>query len=542
MKSVAIFAPFSKIWQHSVAEARLALALKKIGYDVTVITCGNSFPFYCTPLELYSLEPFSDSSEIRDKICQNCQNDSTYLFSDRNLNVIKLADYISNLEVRDIKEFVSKLDIYQIRDYEESGILLGKISLYEPLIKFKKNTLVLSPLQLKFARNSLLNSIITARATQKLTSHFNFDINFVYSPQYCIPGVFAEKMIKSNKKVYFVEGSSSVSERYTHLRIWDWGKFRLSSPALQLWGEYKIQSYPIDLSSLKKVKSHFAKNDLALSPSTYSSRKQNFDIRKYFKIDGSSKIILAALSSSDEIFSAAIIDALPKNRLQSKVFISQETWILELVRWVKDHTDITLIIRMHPRDYSNKRETIKSSQSLNWENILRELPHNVRIDKPDMGISIFNYYNGIQLLTTGWSSTATEALFRNVPVVTYDNDLAPFPESIVVTGSTRSIYFRNIESVLNGELAYDYKKLVEKWLSFNFSGVIKIEGALRNRIISDRFNLFTKIIFTLEYFFPNFVKFIEINYPFSLKSLIQLKQLVDSESDHLYDLTQFNRG
>lgn len=54
MKSVAIFAPFSKIWQHSVAEARLALALKKLEYDVTVITCGNSFPLYSTPLEHYS--------------------------------------------------------------------------------------------------------------------------------------------------------------------------------------------------------------------------------------------------------------------------------------------------------------------------------------------------------------------------------------------------------------------------------------------------------------------------------------------------------
>ena len=158
-----------------------------------------------------------------------------------------------------------------------------------------------------------------------------------------------------------------------------------------------------------------------------------------------------------------------------------------------------------------------------------------------MGISIFNYYNEIQLLTTGWSSTATEALFKNIPVVTYDNALAPFPESIVITGTTRSKYFGNLENVLKGELSYDYKESVEKWLSFNFSGVIKMEGALRNRFISDRFNLFTKIIFVLEYLFPNLVKFIELNYPISLNSLTQLKQLVDSEADHLYDMTQFNR-
>jgi hypothetical protein len=539
MKSVAIFAPFSKIWQHSVAEARLALALKKLEYDVTVITCGNSFPFYCTPLEIYGLELNSESSTIRDKICRICQNDATYLFDVNKFNVVNLSDHISKTEVNNAREIVSKLDIYEIKDYTEYKIPLGKISLYEPLIKYKKNTFILNDIELQFARNSLLNAIITARATHKIISKSNFDINFIYSPQYCIPGVFAEIMLFNKRKVYFVEGSSSLSQRYTFLRIWDWNKFRLDSPASQLWKENKVLSHSADAKWVAIVRRHFKKNELALSHSTYSLRGKNLDIRKYFKIDISSKIVLAALSSSDEIFSAEIINGLPKNRISSKVFNTQETWISELIRWVNGRSGITLIIRLHPRDFANKREKIKSSQSLIWDRVLQNLPENVRIDRPDNGISIFDYYSKIHLLTTGWSSTATEALFNNVPVITYDNDLAPYPEDVVITGDTSSKYFDNIERVLNGELSYNYKDFVEKWLSFSFSGVIKIEGALRNRFISDRFNIFMKLILIFEFLFPKLIKYIELNYPISKKSLTRLKKMVNSKADHLYDLTKF---
>ena len=72
---------------------------------------------------------------------------------------------------------------------------------------------------------------------------------------------------------------------------------------------------------------------------------------KYFKIPKSKKIYLATLSSSDERFAANTVGV---NYFRDKAEIFKVRLIgLSLIKYIKDTKNVHLIIRIHPRDYSN---------------------------------------------------------------------------------------------------------------------------------------------------------------------------------------------
>ena len=534
MPNVVIFAPYSNIWSHSVSEGRLAKALLKIGCNVTVISCGGIFPKYCTPMELYNFESVYTNTLMKSEICKNCQNNSNFLFKSNKLNYLNIANYITSAERSYALSLTQNLEFSEILDFKLDNLPIGRIALYEPLIKFKKNTFDFNSLELDFARNSLYNSILTLFALNNLFKKFSFDLGFVYSPQYSAPGVFAEKMVSLGKKVYFVEGSSSVSDRYNYLRVWDWTKYKLNGPALTIWNESLIIEREVSNFWKRRVHKHFKAIDFSISHSTYSPKNRDFQIRKFFDVPLRKKIILASLSSSDEVFSAKVIQGLNDNRIYSNVFLDQGTWIKKLIEWVAKKSEIILIVRIHPRDLANKNENVVSTQALKWSEILSSLPENVKVDHPEMKIPIESYFDQIDLLTTGWSSTALEALYRNIPVVTYDKFLSGFPDNIVISGISESDYFLNISLAIDKGIDLPWKQNVVKWLAFYFSGVVKIQGPLRDRWISDRYNLYSKLICGLERFFPNTIKFLDLHYPLSKKSLTTLHELITNELDHLF--------
>ena len=65
------------------------------------------------------------------------------------------------------------------------------------------------------------------------------DVVICYSLQYVITGVFAAVAAREGIRTIFVEGSANDVERYSHLRMWDWGTHGLNQPALEGAGQVR---------------------------------------------------------------------------------------------------------------------------------------------------------------------------------------------------------------------------------------------------------------------------------------------------------------
>ena len=115
------------------------------------------------------------------------------------------------------------------------------------------------------------------------------------------------------------------------------------------------------------------------------------------------------MSSADEAFAAYTIDAFPSSKFHSKVFKNQKEWLLETIDFFKNRKEFGLIIRVHPREYINRREDQISSNYKNLQKILEAIDFdNIYVNYPSDNVSIYNLFEIVDVTLVSWSLTAID--------------------------------------------------------------------------------------------------------------------------------------
>lgn len=469
---VLFFSLNAAIWVHSLPESRLARQLSNDGHEIIYVSCGESFPVHCTSMNALGVN--SDAPiDVKKKICRCCTKNARILAQSISSRHVQLSVFINPSDHALADDLIETISQENYLDFNYLGVPVGRIATYEPYLKYKKMSTRLSESQWQDYCVHLKNCIISLIGFTRIYQTEEPDKVFIYSPQYGANGVCAEYAINAGSMVYFVEGSSSNSERYSALRIWDWAEYRLVNPALKYWDHVK-QS--ITKEDVIRVKGHINELYEGNSFAVFSQPRQGgFLLRDYFKIPKSAKVLLACLSSFDEAYSAYVIGGFPERKVKSPVFKDQFEWIQRTIQFSRDRPNFFLIIRVHPRDYPNKRENIQSEQATVWEKTLSNLPSNVAVNAPEQGISIYDLFDQVDVVLTGWSATGVEALLHGVPVVTYDQFLPSYPKDIHFSGLTENDYYINIEKAISFKDRQNNILNAYRWLATNFSiGTLRI--------------------------------------------------------------------
>lgn len=489
------------IWLHALPESRLASQLSQAGHELVYVSCGKSFSHYCTSMSAFNLALDEDVAK-KNKICELCVNNANKITQAFECKHLKLHDYL-DVETRSLVEhLLNSITAENYIDFHYENVPVGRLATYEPLLKYKKMSLEFQGDQWRDLKIHLNNALISLIGFIKIFKQENPDKVFFYSPQYGVNGVCAEYVIQQGKQAYFIEGSSSNAERYSALRVWEWSQHKLVNPALQYWDQVKLD---VSQEDVNRVSAHIAELFKGRSFAVFSAPKTgNFSIRQKFDIPEHAKIMLASLSSFDEAYAAYIIRGFPERKVKSQVFSDQFEWIERTISFMKTRPDDYLVIRVHPRDYPNKRDSNQSEQALIWERILKNLPDNVKLNSPDQNISLYDFLDDVHALVTGWSATGVEALLHGIPVITYDKYLPSYPEDIHLTGEAEGEYYANIIKVLSLDHSYDERHIVNayRWLAVSFSlGTVRINAPLEigshwpnkpvYRLISRAMNKFT---------------------------------------------------
>ncbi len=438
---------------------------------------------HCAAMEARGL-PQSASDPVREMVCRVCRRKADDLGRNAPYRTIWLSESISDGEVQEIHSSIAGTSVQDLLQMEVHDVQVGVLALYDALITHKKMTLEFTHPEIEFFRNSVACGIIALRAVRRVLRRSHYDAFTCYSPQYSVNACATAMAEKLAVRAYFMEGGANLGERYRTLRIWDWQAHGLMNPAVGAWS-LGVTWAPSD-EDLDRVQAHVHQLRLGLSHSVYSpTGKDSASCRRRLGIPDGCDVLLAALSSQDEVFSAVEVGAMPRYRLADHVYSSQQAWIADLICYIKSRPATYLVIRVHPRDFPNRRESVASQQARLWSDVLVDLPANVVVDWPEMKIPIGAYFGEIKALTTGWSSTGVEALLAGIPVVTYDSLIPPFPASIHITGESVSDYHTNLDAILDAGAQVDQKDWASgilQWFAFNFCfGVIRVPGRLRDR-------------------------------------------------------------
>ena len=359
--------------------------------------------------------------------------------------------------------------------------------------------MVLNPEEKEYFLSTYSNNLITEIASKRILEELYPDAVAMFSPQYSINASFAAEAQKSKIPVYYFAGNGSLAEMHRTLRIWSWEKYKCLDPALLQWDKYEIS---VTKSQTKRIKKHFDTISSGKSAFTYSPKNEGNSIREFFQIDQKSKIILAAMSSYDEFFASKYSGYLPPSIIDSQVFKNQTEWIKSLIAWGRENQNFTIIVRPHPREFPNKRDRIKAKANTELEIALKSVPDNFRIDHPDNNLSMDQYYKEVDAITVSWSSVAIEALYRNIPVISYDQNLVMIPKQIHISGSSIEEYWNNLSS-LNSLSEINFKELTMKWFVLsNFIGGIECRNGFLQSKICERVPILRSFYYRIDSFSP----------------------------------------
>jgi hypothetical protein len=175
-------------------------------------------------------------------------------------------------------------------------------------------------------------------------------------------------------------------------------------------------------------------------------------------LPASRKLIVAFTSSLDERQANAAAYkgwGLTGRRREALPFPDQMAWLNFLIEWVGARHDVQLVIRIHPREDSNKRESVRSRHMAHLEQLLANVPANVRVVWPRDPISSYDLIEAADLVQTSWSTIGLESARLGVPTMTCDG-FNTYPVGDFILGAeTPAAFGQAMERLLEGEPALE---------------------------------------------------------------------------------------
>jgi len=459
---IIIFSAHPAVWQFSLNEAILASELQKHGHEVLYISPGESFSDCTICLSAHNLY-FPTNWLIRRLIKQSALINNYLVKKNFSLKGYSIDKIISPEDRKKIDEILAGINKNNFQDLTIDGMPIGKMSAYDSLLIHKKMSINFNNGEWLEYIATLKNTLISLFACRSIINNEQPDRIIVFNTLYAVNHVWKKYSESKSIPAYFMCGGLNISDINNSILVakGDTGDFFNSLK--NVWPQFR--NLPISKKMLIYVTNHFLEILKGRDYQVYSAKKSEYyiDIRNKFKINDKQKILTATMSSYDEIFAAEYAEG--RSIQKDLLFASQIDWITALIKYIENRKDLCLIIRVHPREFPNKRDHFKSEHAKKLEDILINLPSNVKVNWPLDNISIYDLAQETEVFLNGWSTIGTEMSLLGIPVVVYSKNLINYPADLNYSAETYEDYFNKIELALKDGWEYKKIKYVFRWLA-----------------------------------------------------------------------------
>lgn len=464
MKILA-FAPHSAIWVHAFPEALVAETLKQSGHDIVYVSCGGQFNSYCIPMSAMGVALDAPRAD-KDAVCKRCTAQRDIIRNSFDFSGPDVIDLLTDEDRAAVVQVLATLTRHNYIDLELDNIPVGRYALYEFLINHKKDSVVLTDAEWQRFQPELTNSLYSFYACRRLLDQEKPDRVMVYNSFYSVNHVCCELAAQRGIPHYFLHAGNNLANRMQTLfvtrsyTIASWNR----NPH---WNAYR--EIPCSRALLSTVTEHVLALFSGLDVFAYSAplTNQGHDLKARFGVKPGQKVLMATMSSTDERVAAEAIGVqFPDEECQ---FPTQVEWVSALIEFARGRPDLCLILRVHPRNFPNRREKVKSAQAEVLEKLLQALPDNVRVNWPADNISIYSLAEIVDVVLNGWSNAGKEMSLLGLPVVLYSPHLVTsHPSTLNYVGATRDAYFSQIEQALADGWSFENIRKAYRWCAFEY--------------------------------------------------------------------------
>ena len=476
---ILFFSPHAHVSVHSIPELIVAESLSYKGHDVTVMLCDGAFSSYCISMSAAGLWPDSDEADKK-KICDSCKRTRDIIKREYDFSYLYVDDYLNKEDIEEIQCIVKNIDKANYLKLSVFGVDVARYALFEFMLNYKLNRLDLSDEEWSKYEPHLLSALMSVYAANKYIKTLNPDVLVSYNAIYSVNHVASAIAEQEDIPYFTLHAGSNIYNRYSRMTIFK----GLMNPYLinrtQLWSNVKEK--PLSFDEYKVVERHIDELLCATDPWVYSIASRSMksdDLRGKFGIKKSQKVMLLTMSSADERFAISTVGALPP--YVDPMFPTQLNWIKNVIDYVKNNNNLFLLIRVHPREFPNKREKVLSEQAMLLLGEFNDLPDNACVNWPKDNISLHDL---VKIADVGLNATSTSGLelgMFGIPVVLYDEkQLFSYAPEINYVAKDIDDYFNKIQIALDKGLSVINSIMVFRWLSYRLNYIdIDIEDGYK---------------------------------------------------------------
>lgn len=471
-KKAIIFSPYSLAWELTFPEALVGEAFLQGGHDLTYVSCDRILHGECIPLHNSAKDHNSSPEEI-EKVCKRCQSNKNILVEEFGFKEEKISKWITPAEHLEIEDRLKSVDRKNFLGFEFHGLQIARLAIYELLLDFKKITLEFSDNEWDRYIKNIRNAMRVAIASEKILKAKSPDLVLVYNSLYSANSVFCRMAERLEIRVHFMHGGTNLANQLGSIMLGKVFTWQHLKNVAGKWNDFRI--VPASLSNLELAQAHVMSLLKANNLFVYSEAATSniSDLRSKIGIKPSQKLVIACMSSYDERFSVETVGAFDST--YNLIFPKQVDWIKALVQWFEGKEELFLLVRVHPREFPNKRDSLLSEHAILLKQIFSNLPSNVKINWPTDKISIYDLVKEADLFLNAWSSVGKEMGIFGVPTVVYSPDLLLYPADLNIVGNKDcKQYFEKIEEALSTGWSFDRIVQTYRWFALEF-GVSQID-------------------------------------------------------------------
>lgn len=474
MIKVLFFSPSADIWEHSFPESLVGEMLHEKGADVTMVRCRGVLRPFCPAGQAAGFTA-STSPEIQQGLCKRCSKKGRLLDQEIGLKRIEIDDYIENNDKDQIDELVRKAEdlrgnLLCAEDFNQlqiGGQAVGRTALYELILRHKKN-------DYEFSNDIWLEYIIFLRLaatvcllSQRLLSEVRPDRVSAYNSLYVAHRAFCLQARKMGITQYFMHAGTNLSRQHGTLMIGQDFTWKYLRDLVNCYHEYAEQA--VSKAVIDDVTNHFFCLLSSGSSFVYSTARsiKYFNVREYYGVHTDQKFLVASTSSYDERFAVESVGASepPETLLFPRIL----DWVSYLIELAAERPNWFILIRVHPREFPNRRDSIQSEHSRKLKELLQNIPQNVCVNWPDDNISLYDLAQEADVFLNAWSSVGKEMALLGLPVVIYSTDIVLYPTVINYVGTSKNCYLAAIETALEDGWNFERSRATYRWYALEFS-------------------------------------------------------------------------
>ncbi|MCF8540410.1 MAG: hypothetical protein K9H50_01420 [Aurantimicrobium sp.] len=471
-QKLVVFSPFSNVWDHTYPEALITSGLARLGWDIAYLNCNGILDIHCVAMSAAGVNEFA-SPAVRSQICRACHKRRDLTNRHFGFQSSTIEDFLAAEDRTSIDAFVASVTPATWTELTVDGFPLGRYAVYEMWLHNKLVSPDLPPELWPIYLGQLRNTLTAYFASLRFLSDTKPDVAMVYNDHYSVNHAFTAAAKKLGITSYSIHGGWHMVHRSESMSM-----MRSDYTLADLFespGWSSVREEPLNKSAVDLVAGHFDGLWAANSAFAYSSELEGTGsqkLRSQFGIAPEASVLLAAMSSEDELMGVTIIGVAPQSKVQKSLFSDQFEWIKFLIQFASTNPEYHLIVRLHPRMFPNKRELKMSPVVSELMELKAMAPGNITFNVPSDNVSLYDLIQIVDVVLNFRSSAGAELMALGLPVVVPANsNFYSYPNELNRIAHTKRDYEKLIRQAAKEGWSVDNARKAFRWYGFFFGRV-----------------------------------------------------------------------